>query len=258
MQRANAIAAIARYTLLEARRTRLPRLLALVIAAVFVAAAFAAELAIIESTRVHTALYAAGMRLAAVFITGFFVLASVTREFSDKGLDVVLALDIPRSHYILGRLAGFVALGALIAAAACLPLTLIAPVWAVLQWGFSLALELAVIGALALFCTVTFNQLPSAAAFVLAFYALARSLGAMRLISANPVSGAESWSLQVIAWLVEGLALVMPALERWTQTAWLANEPAAWDALARVGAEALIYVLLLAAAAMFDFCRRNF
>ena len=115
------IAAIARYTLLEARRTRLPVLLVLAIGIVFLLAAFAAELAVTESTRAQIAVYAAGMRLAAVFIAGFCVLASVTREFNDKGLDVLLALDVPRSHYILGRLAGFVVIGAVIAAAACLP-----------------------------------------------------------------------------------------------------------------------------------------
>ncbi len=261
MQHGYAIAAIARYTLIEARRTRLPLLLGLAIGAVFLIAAFAAQLAIIEGARVQTAVYAAGMRLAAVCIAAFCVLASVTREFNDKGLDVLLALDIPRSHYILGRLAGFIALGALIAAAASLPLFALASPMAVLQWGFSLALELAVIGALALFCVITFSQLPGAAAFVLAFYALARSLAAMRLISANPVSGAESWPHQVMVWLTEGLALVMPALDRWTQTAWLVNDPAALDVIsviARLSGEALLYIALLAAAAMFDFHRRNF
>jgi ABC-type transport system involved in multi-copper enzyme maturation permease subunit len=252
------VLAIARYTLFEARRTRLPVLLVLAVGVVFLIAAFAAELAVTESTRVHIAIYAAGMRLAAVFITGFCVLASVTREFNDKGLDVLLALDIPRSHYILGRLAGFVALGVLIAALACLPLAALAPPVAVLQWGFSLALELAVIGSLALFCVITFNQLTPAAAFVLAFYWLARSLAAMRLISAHPLSGAESWSHQVIVWLVEGLALVVPALENWTQTAWLVDAAGAWSTMARIGAEACVYVALLAAAAMFDFHRRNF
>jgi hypothetical protein len=252
------IAAIARYTLLEARRTRLLLLLLVVASAVLLAALFAAELAIIESARVRAAGYAAGMRLAAVCLVGFFVLASVTREFNDKGIDVLLALDIPRAHYILGRLAGFAAVGALIAAAACAPLFLLAPAAAALQWGLSLALELAVISGLALFCVITVGQVPGAALFVLAFYALARALEAIRLISASPVGGAETWSHQVMSWLVEGLALVMPALERWTQTAWLVNEPAVWSALARIAGEAMLYVALLAAAAMFDFQRRNF
>lgn len=252
------IAVIARYTLLEARHTRLRLLLVLATGLVFLAAVFAAELAIIESTRMQTAIYAAGVRLAAVFIAGFCVLSSVTREFNDKGLDVLLALDIPRSHYILGRLAGFIALGLVIAVVVCLPLLLVAPIIAVLQWGFSLWLELAVSSALALFCVITFSQLPHAAAFVLAFYGFARALAAIRLISAHPVGATESWSHQVIVWLVEGLALVMPALERWTQTAWLVNEVSEWGALAHIGAEAVLYVGLLAAAAMIDFQRRNF
>ena len=68
---------------------------------------FVEQIAITESARFQTGFYAAAARFAAVFIVALHVLASVAREFDDKGLDMLLALDLPRSHYVLGKLAGF-------------------------------------------------------------------------------------------------------------------------------------------------------
>lgn len=252
------IATIARYAALEALRTRLPALVLLVLAVLLAASFFVQSIAVIEGARFQAGFFAASARLACIFIIALYVLASVTREFNDKGLDVLLALDLPRSHYVLGKLAGFIGIAAVIAAAAAAPLAFIASPSGTLQWMLSLGLELALVAALALFCVLTFSQLTLAAGFVLGFYLLARSLTAMRLISDNPLAGADSATHQVIPALVEGLALVMPALDAWTRTAWLVNEPAPWSVLLQIASEGVLYVALLAVAAMFDFYRKNF
>ena len=93
---------------------------------------------------------------------------------------------------------------------------------------------------------------------MLAFYLLARSLTAIQLISAHPLSGADTLSHSVGRWLVDALALVMPALDRWPQTAWLIDALAPWPSWLSWLAQAALYVVLLAAAAMVDFQRRNF
>ena len=252
------IRAIARYTLLEALRTRLPLLLAATLVLVAALGFFVAELAVIESQRMRVSFYAAGARFVAVFIVSAHVLGSITREFNDKGIDALLALDLPRSHYILGKLGGFLAIAAAVAAITCVPLALQAALPAVLQWGAALALELAVMAAFALFCVMAFAQFIPAAALVLAFYLLARSLTAIQLISAHPLSGAGALSHTVGRWMVDGLALVMPALDRWPQTAWLVDAPAPWAWFAGMTTQAILYVALLAGAAIVDFQRRNF
>ncbi|MEQ1775317.1 MAG: ABC transporter permease [Burkholderiales bacterium] len=252
------ILAISHYTLLEARRTRLLPLFAAALGAVFMLAFFVSELAVTESLRMQTTFYAAGVRLAAVFIVAAHVIGSVTREFNDKGLDVLLALDLPRSHYILGKLLGFLATGAAIAVIACLPVLWMAPVAASAQWGVALVLELAVVIAFSLFCVMAFGQFIPAAAVVLAFYVLARSLTAIRLMSAYPISGADTVSHGIGRWMIEGLALIIPALDRWPQTTWLIDAAASWNAVSMLMLEAALYVVLLTAAAMVDFHRRNF
>lgn len=252
------IVTIARYTVLEALRTRLALLTAVVIAVLFVGSFFVREIAITDSVRFQTAFYAAAVRFAAVFVAALFVIASITREFQDKGLDVALALDLPRSHYIVGKLAGFVAIAAVIALAVAIPLLSLADAVAVAQWSASLALELAIVVALSLFCVITFNQLMPAASFVLAFYLLARALTAIRLIGANPVGGGDALSHEVMRWMVEGLALIMPPFDRWTQTSWLVDRVEAWSSVAAIAGQSALFLLILAAAAVFDLQRKNF
>lgn len=252
------IATIARYTLLEALRTRLPALVGATLFALLAASLFIESISVTEGARFQAGFYASGSRLACVFIVAITVLVSVARELNDKGTEVQLALDLPRSHYLLGKLAGFLAIAFLIALATSLPLAWLADPQAAAQWMISLGLELSVVATLALFCIITFNQLTPAASFVLGFYLLARSLTAIRLMGAHPIAGSDSLSHQVIQFLVENLALVMPALDAWTRTAWLVNEPAAWSSLLQLAGQAALYVALLAAAAMFDFYRKNF
>jgi len=249
---------MARYTLLEALRTRFAVLVLVAVVALLLASFFVEGIAITEGARFQAAFYAAGMRLAAVFVAGLYVLVSIAREFNDKGFDILLALDLPRAHYVLGKLAGFLALALLITAVSSLPLIWLAPAEAVVQWALSLALELAIVVALALFCVLTFTQVVPAASFVLAFYLLARSITSIRLMGAHPLAGSDALSHRVISGTVEALALVIPPFDKWTQTAWLVNEAVAWLTLMNIGWQSALYVLLLTVAAMFDLYRKNF
>ena len=189
------ITTIGKYTALEALRTRVPGTALLTLALLVCASLFIRELAITEAARFQTSFYAAAARLAAVFLTSVYVLASITREFNDKGLEVVLALDVTRTHYICGKLAGFMVAAVLIAVIVSTPLWVLAPAGAAASWTASLMVELALITALSLFCVVTFSQLLPAAGFVAAFYLLARSITAMRLMGAHPISGEDTQHL---------------------------------------------------------------
>ncbi len=248
---------ICRYTALEAIRTRVPATALLTLAVLLGASLFIRELAVTETTRFQIGFYAAAARLCAVFIVCLYVLASISREFSDKGLEVLLALDVPRSHYIFGKLAGFMLTACAIAVVLSLPLWVLAPAAAAGMWTVSLAIELALVTALSLFCIVTFTQLLPAAGFVAAFYLLARSVTAMRLMGGNPVAGQDTLSHQVSRGLVESLGYLMPALDRWTDTAWLVNAAPDASVLLGIGIQGAIYIALLVAATLFDFYRRS-
>lgn len=251
------ITTIGKYTALEALRIRVPGTALLTLALLVCASLFVRELAVTEAARFQTGFYAAAARLAAVFLTSVYVLASITREFNDKGLDVVLALDVPRTHYICGKLVGFIAAALLIAIIVALPLWLLAPATAALFWTVSLMIELALITALSLFCVVTFSQLLPAAGFVAAFYLLARSITSMRLMGAHPLTGEDTLSQQVVRTLVEGLGYLLPTLDQWTATSWLVDTPPEPALLLGIFLQGLVYLALMTTATLFDFHRRS-
>lgn len=251
------ILTLARFTLLEAWRTRLPLLFVVALAVVFGAAYFFQQLAITESVRLQIVFSAAASRLVAVFVLSLYILTCIVREFNDKGLELTLSFDLRRSHYVAGRLLGYLSIAMVMALVASAPQLILAPATAVAQWGTSLALELAVVAALSLFCVMTFTQLMPAASFIVGFYLLARTLTAIQLMSNSPLAVENPASHQVISWLIDGLALVMPALDRFTQSAWLADAAAGWPAIGSCALQAGLYSVLLVAAAMFDFYRRN-
>jgi ABC-type transport system involved in multi-copper enzyme maturation permease subunit len=251
------IATLARFTLLEASRTRLMWLYVGALALVFGAAYFVHQLAITESARMQTAFSAAASRLVAVFVLSLYILTSLVREFNDKGLELTLSFDLRRADYILGRFLGFMLIAVAMALLAGLPQMVLAPLPAALQWSGSLALELIMVAALSVFCILTFTQLMPAASFVAGFYLLARAMTAIRLISSAPIVNDETLSQQVMGWVIDALALVLPALDQFTQSAWLVDGAAGWPAIGDCAVQATIYTTLLIAAAMFDFYRRN-
>jgi hypothetical protein len=254
----NRIATIGRYTMLEALRTRLPLLTFVLIGILLGASFFVREIAITDSSRFQTAFYAATARFATAFLAALHVISSVSRDFQDKGLDVTLALDLPRSHYLYGKLAGFIVIAAAVAFSIGLPLVPLAGWEGAAMWIASLAFELALVVALSLFCAITFASLMPATGFVMAFYLFARAITAIRLISANPIAGADAPSHRVMQWLVEALALLVPPLDQWTRTEWLVDGSASWGLLPGIAAHSALLVMILTAAAVFDLHRRNF
>lgn len=249
---------IARFTLLEARRTRLPWLAAFALLLLLAAAGFVQQLAIAEGARFQAAFFAASARLAAAFVVALYVIGSTVREFQEKGVELILALDLSRASFALGKLAGFAALAALLALAWCLPLALYAPLGKVLLWGASLVCELWIVATLAFFCAISFGQVLPASGLALGFYLLARGISALQLISGSPLIDDGGPLHRVARLAVDGLALALPHLDRFTQTAWLVNPEAGRDPFGPILAQTLIYCGLLATATLFDLYRKNF
>jgi hypothetical protein len=246
---------LARLGLIEARRGGLVWLGALVVAAGVGLGAFLGQLAITESRLLQSAVVAALLRVGAVFLLAAQVVASVHREIDARRLELMLALPLARATQYIGRLLGFVALGVLIAAAFSLPLLMWAIPAAVLGWGVSLACELALIAAVALFFAMTLTQLVTALSSTAALYLLARSIAAMQAIASGPL--ADDSALHALARrAVDGVALLLPGLDQATRTEWLLYGLPDARTYAAVLGGMLVYLAVVAAAGLFDFQRR--
>jgi len=168
----------------------------------------------------------------------------------------MLSLPLSRAVQYLGRWLGHAWSAMLVAIAFSLPLLLWSPPMAVAHWGLSLAFELALVAALALFFAMAFGQLLPAVAASAGFYLLARVLGTIQAIAHAPLSEI-SWMQRAAQWLIDAVAFVLPRLDAVTRTDWLLyGTPAAAEYLIGLGSLAL-YALLLLAAGLVDLHRRN-
>jgi hypothetical protein len=249
--------AVVRFTVLEAWRSKLPWLLLATLACAFAASQFAAELAITEGGRFRAALLAGGVRFAWVFIFAVYVIGSLTRELNERGFEVALALELDRSTWVVGKLAGFL-LPAFAAACCLFPLlaALSTPA-AAAAWCLSFGFELAIVVAAALFFTLNLASVPAAAVLTAGFYLLARAIDALVLIaSSSPLLVAGAWR-DFARLAVDALAWLLPALGRFAQGGWLSGQGPEAALLALMGAQCVVYVVLLCAAALVDFHRRD-
>jgi ABC-type Na+ efflux pump permease subunit len=251
-----ATAILARFVLLEARRSGLPWLVAASLAATLGLAAFLAQVALTESIALEVAFCAALLRACAVFLVAAHVAASTLREIDDKGLELMLTLPVSRSAHYLGRLGGYVALGAVISLCFALPLLLWSPAAAVALWAVSLAAETALVAAAALFFSMALAQPVSAVAASVGLYLLARAIGSIQSIAASPLAE-PTLAHRLAQWCVDTVALLLPRLDAATRTDWLIYGAPSGGAYATALVGLLLYALLLIVAGLFDFHRRN-
>lgn len=253
---ARPVVVLARSVVLEARRGGLPWLALAAIAIGLGLAAFVSQVALSESRALQAALLAAVWRSCAMFLIAAQVTASTLREIQDKGLELMMSLPLSRTTQYLARLAGFAACGAVLAIVFALPLLAWAPPGAVLLWGVSLACEAALVAAAALFFAMTLQQFVPALTATAGLYLLGRSIGAIQAMAAAHL-GDPSPASRLAEYAVGAIALILPRLEAATRTAWLLYEPPSATAYAAAIASLVLYGLLLAAAGLFDFHRRN-
>jgi hypothetical protein len=247
---------VARYVLVEALRGGLPWLALASLLAALGLAAFLSRVAITEGAALQAASAAALLRACAVFLIATHVVASVAREASDKGLELSLALPISRPAFYLGKLLGFGVTGAILATLFTLPLFAWARPPDLAAWWISLAAEAALTAAAALFFASALQQTVAAIAATAGLYLLSRAMPAIQAIAGGPLAE-DTLAGDAARWILDGLALFLPRLDAMTSSDWLLyGAPPAVETAAALAGIAL-YVVLLAAAGLFDFSRRN-
>lgn len=248
---------LGRFVMLEARRTGLPWLLFVSMAAGLGLAGFLSKLALTESVALQAGILAAFFRLCAVFLTAVFVVTSMVREAGDKGTELLLSLPVSRTAYYLGKLGGFTACGVTLACAYSLVMLIWSPWPAVGAWFLTLVLEVALIAAVSLFFVVTLAQIVPALAASAGLYLLGRSVAAIQSISASPLASQDDMLHKLAGWGIDAVALLLPPLEKATQTVWLLyGAPSAGEILSVAG-QLLLYSTVAVGAGLFDFHRRN-
>lgn len=251
------IGPIARATLLEAARSRMIWLVAILCLLCLGLAGFIQQVAIIEAPQIQATVLAAILRAAAAFLTAAFVTMSVVREYNDKVFELMLAQPWPRGVYLAGKFVGFSTAAVALAVIVSLPLLPFVPLDRLGAWTLSLGCELIIVAAMSLFCVITLAHIVPALATVLGFYVLARSIAAIQVIAAGS-EASGTLTERAADWVIRGIALVLPRFDLMTRSDWLVAGMPAPAVLAGVVGQAVAYAVLLMAAAQFDLHRQNF
>ena len=98
---------------------------------------------------------------------------------------------------------------------------------------------------------------PAAFAAVAGFYLLSRSMAAMQIIAGAPLQD-PTLTDRVVNAVVELIALLLPALDRMTQTTWLLESAPGMSTLVSIVGQTTLYLVLICSAALFDLYRKNF
>lgn len=255
--RASRILALAGLAWLEARRTRLLWAALAISALALSISLFAQSLALTEGGRLQLSVLAPSARLCAVFLTCLHVASSMLRESQDRVSDLLLSLDFPRGDYVVGKLAGYLAVSTAFAVVLGAPVVMMAQTPSASIWLLSLVLECWLVTAAALFCAVTWNHMLLGTTFVMALYVLCRTLTAIVLIAtASPFRGEGAWQTS-LAQALRGLSWLLPDLAAATRTTWLLEPAGAPPAAAAVLAQMAVGIGVFLGAAMVDLYRRN-
>ncbi|MEO5378530.1 MAG: ABC transporter permease [Magnetococcus sp. DMHC-6] len=252
------IATIAVFTALEGVRNRLIWVLGATLLSGIVLSSFSGSMAVTETPQIQLGVLSSFLRLSTVLLMTLFVLNSQAREYEDKGLELLLALPVPRSGYYFGKLFGFALLAVLVALCCSLTVALFqAPLTQTSLWGLSLFYELMLVIAFCMFAFIAFHQVPVAFMLVMAFYVLARSITTIQLIGHSPIMPSRDISLRFINQLIDFIAYLVPSLDQFTRAHWLIYGSGDGQALATVLGQGSIYLLLICSASLFDLYRKK-
>ncbi|MBF0393988.1 MAG: hypothetical protein HQL38_15020 [Alphaproteobacteria bacterium] len=247
-----------RYVLLTALRDRLFAGLFAVGLLAVLTSSFLGDAALVERGELTTVFAAASVRVILVLGIVLFVGFHVQRLYESREIEAILSRPLSREGFVLSYWLGLAAVALLLAVPV---LALVAGAAGrvdgagFLWWSASVLLEVLIVVALALFCSLTLERAIPSALAALSFYTLARMMSFLTAIADRP--GMDNELHPLVGWVVKAVSLFMPRLDLFGQTAWLVYGPDAAFGLAVAG-QAAIYVPLLLAAAMFDLRRKRF
>ena len=122
-------------------------------------------------------------------------------------------------------------------------------------WTLSLFVEGVIVAVAALFFALALPSAVTSALAALGLYALGRMIGLLGgIAAAHAPAGPIMWTLDRLVGL---LTLVLPRLDLLSRSAWLVHGAGDLAGLGPALLQGLVYVMLLGAAASFDFGRRQ-
>ncbi len=219
-------------------------------------AVFVGSTALVEQREFAAVLAANAARLVVVLALVLLPCFQIRRAFEAGEVELLLARPISRPGFVLAHILTLAVCAALITAPAGLTVGAIARpgLAAAGWWTLSLFVEGTLAAVAALFFALALRSAVTSALACLGLYALGRVIGLLGGIAAAGVApGPLAWTLDRLVGL---LALVLPRLDLLSRSEWLVHGVGDPAGLGPALCQSGLYIVLLGAAASFDFGRR--
>ncbi len=218
------------------------------------------DMAMVEPEQLKIAYSAASSRLILVVGLIVFICFHVRSTFDTKEIDVFLSRPMSRASLVLAYWVGFSVVAMLLALPAIAIIGWVGPMdsQGFGVWALTLASEILLVVAVALFCAFTLKSAVSAVMASLGFYVLSRMMGFFLATSNSSLLFQSTEANAASRMLMEYLAILVPRLDFFAKTHWLVygveRMTDLWQPLLQAG----IFIPLLLAATVIDFRRRQF
>ena len=218
---------------------------------------FLGDVVVTDTESLRAGAFAWVARWLAMLTLTLFCAGSVSRDGSDKVIELLVALPVRRETVYLGKLAGMFVLAFLLAGISLLASVVYAPPMAAVQWAVSLWLELCVVVSFTLWVATSIGGVVGSVIFSVGFYVLARAMQGMVMMAKGPFFDPDSAFDHILAGIVDAVSWILPPLYAFASADWLINTEAS-IALGRQLGNAGLYIVLLVALALIEQNRKQY
>jgi ABC-type transport system involved in multi-copper enzyme maturation permease subunit len=222
---------------------------------------FLASTALIEKNQMFISFLAGTSRVLLIAGITIFICFHVRRAFENKEIDLMLSRPISRSMFVVSYWLGFCIVSLLILFFLSLTFLIFLDtnMAGLASWVISMAFELMIISAFAVFASVILKSSVTSVLLTAGFYIISRMIGFFGYVLQKHYSGdifSFDFISQKIVWLI---SFLLPRLDLFAQTDWLIYGPANG-----VGSwylpiiQSVIYIPILLFMAAADFKRKQF
>ena len=248
-----------RFLLLGILNLRLVVLVSILLLVSVLLSSFIAELAIINSDQIATAVLADFLRYCLVFLALLLVTTNVAEDFEFKQFERLLTMPVARWQYIAAQFLVVASIAAMLVLPVFVILSLLSTLELALYWSVALWLEILLVGLLGLLAILSLEKIPQAVFFSLAVYMLSKLSGLISQMLAESVDLSDGGFANRISELIfSGILHVIPRIEAFAQNNVFFEPSGLSEILLNQLGTVSLYSLFLLAVCLIDFYRKEF
>lgn len=222
-------------------------------------AVFLGDTNLIEEKKAAVTFFAGTERVFLIIGMAIFVCLNIARLFDNKEVDFFLSKSISRESFVFALLSGYVVIASMLCLATILFLIIFLGVDTIraLSWALSLFLEILLVCAFALLCSLILESSLLAIFSTIGFYLLSR------LMSLFTMSVDLPWQANVNSQplaenILKILSIAFPRIDMFTQSIWLTGRTINPQEISIILIQTLVFMAIMTFMSFHDIAKKEF